>query len=78
MGSEESKEVSGETIQEQGDGCFWNIVLTGREAGDETEEGFDVGEGCCVFTRSPGTGTEAVYCRTGVEVSGVRSGTLIV
>lgn len=71
MGSEESREVSGETVQSQkADGSLWSVVLTGREASEaESEGGYEVGEGCCVFSRTPGSGTEALYCKTGVEVS---------
>ncbi len=71
MGSEESREVSGETIQSQGDGSLWSVVLTGKEGGETEAEGdYEVGEGCCVFSRTPGSGSEGIYCKTGVEVSG--------
>ena len=73
MGSEESREASGETIQSQGEeGSLWSVVLTGKgEEETEAEGNYELGEGCCVFSRSPGSGSEGIYCKTGVEVSEV-------
>ncbi len=73
MGSEESREASGETLQSQEDGSLWNVVLTGRGASEaESEGGYEVGEGCCVFSRTPGSGIEGLYCKAGVEVSKIK------
>ena len=70
MGSEESKEVTGETIQTQGPGSLWTIVLTGKEDDEDIEEQETSGDGnvCCVFTSAPEPGTEFALCSAGVEV----------
>ena len=70
MGNEESKDITGETIQTQGPDCLWTIVLTGNEDEEDTGDQETGGESsvCCIFTSRPEPGTEFALCSAGVEV----------